>query len=134
MRKKAVLTTKRTKLNSGNYTLSISLINSFGDSADYDLPVHIIGKSYRGMQIHLNEDLIYINTGTTFDPEGYVKEVVFYQTEELVPRKDWGLKIKSNVDTSKAGVYEVRYMITKDRDADYGSASGVTWMTVIVAD
>ncbi len=118
----------------GNYTISISLINSFGDSADYDLPVHIIGKSYRGMQIHLNEDLIYINTGTTFDPEGYVKEVVFYQTEELVPRKDWGLKIKSNVDTSKAGVYEVRYMITKDRDADYGSASGVTWMTVIVAD
>ncbi len=119
---------------SGNYTISVSLINSFGDIATYDLPVHIITKSYRGMEIHLNENLVYLEKGTKFDPADHVKEVVFSQTEELVPQKNWGLKIQSDVDTSKAGVYEVRYMIVKEKDAVYGNASGVTWLTVIVAD
>ena len=40
----------------------------------------------------------------------------FSQTEELVPREDWGIEIESNVDTSEAGIYEVRYMIQKYRD------------------
>lgn len=118
----------------GNYTLSVSLINSFGDTAVYDLPVHIITKVYKGLDIRLNENLIYIKSGTEFDPADYVKEVELYQTEELMPREDWGIKIQSNVDTSKTGVYEVQYMIQKERDAVYGSISGITWLTVIVVD
>lgn len=118
----------------GNYTISISLINSFGDTATYDLPVHIIKKTYRGLEIRLNENLIYIKSGTKFDPTGFVKEVEWSQTEEMIPEKDWGLEIKSNVDTSKAGIYEVRYVIKKERDEVYGSISGITWLTVIVTD
>ena len=116
----------------GDYTISISLSNSFGDTATYDLPVHIIKRSYSGMEIRLNKNLIYIKSGTGFDPAGFVKEVEFAPTEELVPRKDWGINIQSNVDTKKAGIYEVRYMIKKVRDGVYGDASGITWMTVIV--
>ena len=118
----------------GNYTISISLINSFGDTATYDLPVHIIKKTYRGLEIRLNENLIYIKSGTKFDPTGFVKEVEWSQTEEMIPEKDWGLEIKSNVDTSKAGIYEVSYVIKKERDEVYGSISGITWLTVIVTD
>lgn len=118
----------------GNYTISISLINSFGDTATYDLPVHIINKSYRGLEIRLNENLIYIKVGSQFNPEDYVKEVELSQTGELIPRKDWGIQIESNVDTSKAGVYESRYMIKKEKDPIYGSASGITWLTVIVTE
>jgi len=118
----------------GDYTVSISLINSFGDTANYDLPVHIIKRSYGGMEIHLNENLIFIKSDEQFDPEDFVKEVEFSQTEELVPQKDWNIEIESNVDTSEAGIYEVRYMIKKDKDEVYGSASGITWLTVIVTD
>ena len=86
------------------------------------------------MEIRLNENLVYIKSDTQFDPEVYVKEVEFSQTEELVPQRDWGIDIESNVDTSEAGIYEVRYMIQKNKDEVYGNASGVTWLTVIVTD
>lgn len=118
----------------GDYITSVSLTNSFGDTATYDLPVHIIKRTISGMEIRLNENLIYIKSGERFDPEAYVKEVEFSQTEELVPREDWGIEIESNVDTSEAGIYEVRYMIQKYRDEIYGNASGLTWLTVIVTD
>ena len=118
----------------GDYTISISLSNSFGDTATYDLPVHIIKRTYGGMEIRLKENLIYIKSGTKLEPENFVKEVELTQTEELMPKDDWGIKINSTVDTSKTGVYEVRYMIKKERDEVYGDASGITWMTVIVVD
>ena len=118
----------------GDYTLSVSLINSLGDIATYDLPVHIIKRTYGGLDIRLTESLIYIKSGTKFDPADFVKEVEYTYTEELVPKNNWEMDIQSTVDTSKAGVYEVRYMIKKDRDPEYGSASGVTWLTVIVVD
>ena len=118
----------------GDYVTSVSLTNSFGDTATYELPVHIIKKTFSGMEIRLNENLIYIKSDTQFDPEVYVKEVEFSQTEELVPQRDWGIDIESNVDTSEAGIYEVRYMIQKNKDEVYGNASGVTWLTVIVTD
>lgn len=118
----------------GDYTISISLINSFGDTATYNLPVHIIKKSYRGLDIRLSENLIYIKSGTEFDPSDYVKEVELSQTEELIPEEDWGIEIESNVDSSETGVYEVSYMIKKVRDEEYGNASGITWLTVIVID
>ena len=118
----------------GDYITSVSLTNSFGDSATYELPVHIIKKSIRGMEIRLNEYLVYIKSGTEFDPEDYVKEVEYSQIEELVPQEDWGINIESNVDTSEAGIYEVSYMIKKEKDEIYGNASGITWLTVIVTD
>lgn len=118
----------------GDYSISISLINSFGDSTSYTLPLHIIKKTFWGFDIRLKEYLIYVKKGTNFNPEDYVKEVELNQTEELVPQKDWGIKIQSNVDTSKAGVYEVSYTIKKVKDEVYGDASGITWLTVIVTD
>ena len=118
----------------GDYTISVSLINSFGDTATYDLPVHIIKKTYKGLEIRLTENLTYIKSGTKFDPKDFVKEVELTQAEELIPREDWGISMQSNVDTSKAGVYEVQYLISKENDAVYGNVSGITWLTVIVVD
>ncbi len=155
--------------SAGDYMISVTLINGFGDNAIYDLPVHIIKRNtYRGLIIRLRENLIYIKSGTEFNPNDYVKEIGLEQTEELIPREDWVFKILthgdtsdysiyvqedeldqseepvsreewvinmlSNVDTSKAGVYEVRYEINKEHDEDYGSVSGITWLTVIVVD
>ena len=118
----------------GDYSISISLINSFGDTAIYKLPVHIKKRTYEGMDIRLSENLIYLKKGMQFKPADYVKEVEHTQTEELVPQKDWGINIQSTVDTSKAGVYEVSYTIKKQKDEVYGDASGITWLTVIVTD
>ena len=118
----------------GTYTISVSLINSFGDTATYDLPVHIITREYGGLEIRLTENLIYIKSGTEFNPKDFVKEVELYQTGKLMPREDWGIKTKSDVDTSTPGIYEVRYRIRKENNAVYGNVSGITWLTVIVED
>ncbi len=118
----------------GEYTISVSIINSFGDTATYDLPVHIITNTFKGLDIRLTKNLVYIESGAEFDPEDYVKEVELYQTEKLMPQDDWGIKTESNVDTSKTGVYEVGYMIQKEKDSVYGNVSGITWLTVIVVD
>ena len=118
----------------GDYSISISLINSFGDTAVYKLPVHIRKRTVWGLDIRLSENLIYLKKGTQFNPADYVKEVELSQTEELVPQKDWGINIQSNVDTSKPGIYEVQYMIEKKEDKVYGNVSGITWLTAIVID
>ena len=90
----------------GDYTISISLINSFGDTADYDLPVHIIRRTaYRGLEIRLNENLICIKSGTEFNPEDFVEEVELYQTEDLVPQEYWVFNMQPNVDTSEVGTF-----------------------------
>ena len=47
----------------GNYTISISLINSFGDTAVYKLPVHIRKRTIGGLDIRLSENLIYLKKG-----------------------------------------------------------------------
>ena len=118
----------------GTYTISVSLINGFGDIATYDLPVHIITREFSGLEIRLTENLIYLKTGSEFNPEDFVKEVELSHTEKLMPQKDWGIKIKTDVDTSTPGVYEVRYRIRKENNAVYGNVSGTTWLTVIVED
>ena len=90
----------------GDYTISVSLINSFGDTATYDLPVHIIKKtSYQGLELRLTENLIYIRSGTEFDPVDFLQEVEVTRAEELIPQEYWAFNIQPNDNTSEVGTF-----------------------------
>lgn len=114
----------------GKYTLSVYLKNSFGDEVNMDLPVHILDPGTGGYTIELKKPLIYVDKGAAVNPEEYVVAVRSTYTNEIIADKEYKLTIKSDVDTSKDGIYEIQFSaISSDK-----VQRGETWMTVIVGD
>ena len=114
----------------GTYTLSVSLQNSFGDSISLDLPVHILENHARGLSLSLTDAVVYIEVGGKLAPEKYLKGVQDQLENRALAQNEYDLKISSEVDPSKPGVYQVRYMAySKDE-----TRKGVTWLTVVVRD
>ncbi len=114
----------------GRYIASLSLKNSFGDEVNMDLPVHILDSGISGYIIELKEPLIYVDKGAAVKPEDYVAAVRNEYTYEVLPDEAYELTIKSDVDTSKDGIYEIHFSaISEDK-----IQRGETWMTVVVGD
>ncbi len=114
----------------GNYTASVYLKNSFGDTVNMDLPIHILDPGKNGYAIELKEPMIYVNKGAAVNPEEYIVAVRNEYTNTIIPREYYELRIYSGVDTSKDGIYEIQYSaISSD-----GTQQGETWMTVVVGD
>ncbi len=114
----------------GTYTASVNLKNSFGDEVNLDLPVHILDPGISGYSIELTDPIIYAEKGETIRPKKYVAGVWNEYTGELIPEDGYELTIESEVDTSKDGIYEIRfYAVSPDN-----YQRGETWMTVIVGD
>lgn len=110
----------------GSYTVSLEVSNSLGDTANVDLPVHIVNEENRSIDIQLTEGIVYLDAGEKLKLSEYISEVT---------AKD-GLKLdasmvsaESGVDTDTAGCYEVHYQAS-DEDGN----TGETWLTVIVAE
>ena len=114
----------------GKYTASVSLKNSFGDEVTLDLPIHILDPGQGGYAIELTQPLVYAKTGEPFLPEPYLVAVRSEYTSEIVPFEDYELTVDNYVDTSEAGVYEVRFSAVSTD----GVQRGETWLTVVVGD
>ena len=114
----------------GKYNASVSLKNSFGDEVNMDLPIHILDPGINGYSIELTDPIIYVEKGAAIKPEKYIAAVRNEYTSDIIPANDYELTIKSDVDTSKDGIYEIRfYAISSDK-----VQRGETWMTVVVGD
>ena len=114
----------------GRYTVSVYVKNSFDDEVNMDLPVHILEPSINGLSIELKEPMIYVDRGAAVDPESYVSAVRNEYTSEILTEKAYKLTVKSDVDTSKDGIYEIKYSaISPDK-----VQRGETWLTVVVGD
>ncbi len=111
----------------GNYSLTVTASNSFGDTVSETLPVHIIDKRLTGLVISLTEPLIYLPVGAAFDPLSYVAGVADLSGNEYSAEDH--VTFESDVDTAVPGVYEV-YCTAENE----GGAAGVTWLTVIVEE
>ncbi len=111
----------------GNYSLTVTASNSFGDTVSETLPVHIIEKRLTGLVISLTEPIVYVPAGSDFDPEDYVDSVADLPGNEYSVEDH--VTFDSDVDTAVPGVYEV--CCTAEND---GGAVGVTWLTVIVEE
>ena len=114
----------------GKYIASVYLKNSFGDEVNLDLPIHVLEPGISGIVIELKEPLVYVDKGAAVKPESFIAAVRNEYTNEIVSDKDYELKINSDVDTSKDGIYEIQFSaISTDK-----MQRGETWMTVVVGD
>lgn len=111
--------------NPGDYTITMEVTNSFGDTVRYDFPVHVYERGTQDFSIELTEPLAYVSQGGEFDPLSYVEEATDASGEGYDPSL---LQVSSNVDTSTPGIYEVHYQMG---DAE-GERYGQMWLTVIV--
>ena len=114
----------------GKYNASVCLKNSFGDEVNMDLPIHILDPGIGGYTIELKDPLIYVDKGAKIHPEDYIAAIRNEYTGETIPDNDYELTVKSEVDTSKDGIYEIQFTAVSPD----GNQRGETWMTVVVGN
>ena len=114
----------------GEYTASVYVKNSFGDEVSMDLPIHILDPAQSGFSIELTEPLIFVERGETIQPEQYVAAVRNEYTSEIIPDTEYELSVRSDVDTSTEGTYEIQFYAVSSDEVQRGE----TWMTVVVKD
>lgn len=109
---------------SGDYTIGVSMYNSFGDTVSIDLPVHILPASDQKLQIKLSAYLVYVSAGSSINVYDYLVDVTTMDGESVgtghVSVDD------SNIDTSTPGVYQAAL------SASVNGNTGYTWLTVVV--
>ena len=110
----------------GEYSIQVEVSNSFGDTQEASLPVHIVEGANAALEIELMEPLVYVKKGEGFDPNLYV-ESVEDADGNLVQGPS--LTVESSVNNQEAGCYEVHYQVTNEQ-----GLSGETWLTVIVRE
>lgn len=137
--------------NPGDYSITMEVSNSFGDTVRYAFPIHIYERNTQNLTINLTNPLVYVNQGSSFDPMAYVSSVRDYSEQDYDQAL---LQVNSTVDTSTPGIYEVHYEIgnrpgtednitesqTDDENLEEGAQLtsladgqyGQTWLTVIV--
>ena len=108
----------------GNYTASVEVTNSFGDTTTADLPVHVVNAQNRNVRIALTGGIVYLTAGEAIDPAAYVAGVTDPAGNALDPGT---VSIESGVDVNTPGCYEIHYQA-----ADAAGNTGETWLTVIV--
>lgn len=108
----------------GSYTMTVEVTNSFGDTSQAALPVHIVESENTGLKIQLSETILYIKQGETVDPKKYIARL----SDTAGAVLDTGLvQIDSSVDSQTPGYYEIHYQATDDQ-----GRFGETWLTVVV--
>lgn len=108
----------------GSFQIRVEVSNSFGDTQEVSLPVHIVDQTEQWLEISLTDNLLYLKPGESFAPENYLSGLT---DSEGTPLDLSLVQIESFVDVQQEGCYEVHYQ------ADDGAgAFGETWMTVIV--
>lgn len=94
--------------NPGDYTITMKVDNSFGDTVSYAFPIHIYERGTQDFDITLTDPLVYVDQGAAFDPMAYVESVSDYNGNQY----DLSLlNVTSIVDTATPGIYEVHYEI-----------------------
>ena len=106
--------------NPGDYTITMEVRNSFGDTVSYAFPIHIYERNTQDFDITLTEPLVYVEQGGSFDPLAYVESVADFSGNKY----DLSLlNVTSTVDTATPGIYEVHYEIGSAASVGAGDAT-----------
>lgn len=89
----------------GDYVATVEATNIFGDTAECKITVSII--EAENTTIRLSASSISISIGDKFDASEYILSASNDEYSDLTPY----IAIDSDVDTSKSGVYTVKYSI-----------------------
>lgn len=109
--------------NPGDYSITMEVSNSFGDTVRYAFPIHIYERNTQNFTIELTDPLVYVEQGASFDPLQYVDSISDTAGNQYSPSL---LDITSTVDTATPGLYEVHYEIGKASTDDEETAEETT--------
>lgn len=119
-----VIETNVNSLQAGNYSVRVEVTNSFGDTTEMTLPVHILELIDSKVEISLTQNVAYIKKGTAFDPMKYIKGVANIDGTVIDQNL---IKANSTVNTAKPGIYEVIYTAEQNP-----TSRGLNSLTVVV--
>lgn len=115
----------------GDYTITMEVRNSFGDTVSYDFPIHIYERDSQNVDITLTTPLVYVDQGDSFEALDYVDTVSGPDGETYEAAQ---LEVNSGVDTATPGLYEVHYAYDSGESLEEGGQYGQIWLTVIVQE
>ncbi len=95
----------------------VQVTNSAGEVANLALPLKVNMSGTNNFsnygEILLKEYLVYVKAGESVDYASYIEKATFRREEISADN----VKIDSNLDTSKAGVYTATYSITQEEES-----------------
>ena len=119
----------------GSHKVRFQVTNSLGDTSEVVLPVEVFDSEWYIADVELSKYLIYLEKGSSFDPKDYLKS--FHVRGDIVDLTR-GIPegvvsgIESNVNTNKAGLYEVTYELSSD--INMTTFAGIAKLIVIVTE
>ncbi len=109
----------------GSYTFEVSATNSFGDTVDAALPVHLQDQTSLTYELVLSESIITAESVEEVNPAEYLKTVTDRSGKEI---SDLGNQVEAEIEnTANENICEIHYSLMKD-----GALAGETWLTVIL--
>lgn len=109
----------------GVFTIDAKVTNSGGDSSAIKLPLIVEDRGLSAPKIELKKYLEYVKVNEKIDFEDYIVEAVDVDDSNLTSR----VKIDSNLDIKKPGVYSVHYYVT-----DSAGEKGHTVLIIVVEE
>ena len=123
----------------GSHKVEFRVTNSLGDTVRLNLPVTVYSADSYGLNVQLTDYLIYLKSGSTFDPEDYLlsatRGINTVSLEDGIP-ENYSVRTTGNVDTKTPGAYPVDYTVTYIQETATGTQyiSGLSRLIVIVED
>ena len=114
----------------GLHWVEFRVTNSLGETARITLPVEVYQSGLYNATVSLNEGLVRLKRGSTFDPMAYLKTIKCGSDEMSLQLNDgsFTVELESDVDTRVPGTYSVAYTVRR------GVYTGYTRLTVIVEE
>ncbi len=104
------------------YTASLQVTNSMGDTTRVTVPVLLLETTAARPVVHLKDQLVYLESGSSFRALDYLQEVVC-----PIGQADLNLvQISGEVDTQTPGTYMVYYRYP------FNGSTGIAVLTVVV--
>lgn len=88
-------------VEAGSYPIEFRVMDSAGKTVYLKTEIEILSRDYVGIDVTLDEYLVYVEKGSSFEPDSYYKDASI----------DGELTIQSTVDMDEAGTYYVDYIV-----------------------
>ena len=119
----------------GAHVVRMQVTNSLGDTVEIDFPVEVYDPEWYTASVKLDEYLVYLKQGDSFDPQKYLDTFVVRGEDTDVSYRipdNILCDINSNVNTRVPGVYRVKYTLTQT--INMTTFSGQAVLVVIVQE
>lgn len=119
----------------GSHLVRLQVTNSLGDTTEADIPVEVYDPEWYTAAVELDSYMIYLKRGEVFDAMEHLETFVV-RGEDIDIRyeipEDISLTISDQVNTRIPGVYQVKYILSKN--INLVTFSGQAVLIVVVTE